>query len=108
MKLGEKIRAERKRLGLTQSAIAGDFITRNMICSIEAGRVCPSLETIRYLSETLDLPIGYLLDDDADLFFYRKEKRMDEIRACFKSKRFQRCISIIDSLGGMDEELRYI
>ena len=69
MKLGEKIKAERIRLGLTQNAIAGDFITRNMLSCIESGKVQPSIETLKYLSETLNLPIGYLMDEEENLFF---------------------------------------
>lgn len=108
MKLGQKIKAERKRLGLTQNAVAGDFITRNMLSGIESSKVTPSLETVRYLSETLDLPIGYLLDDGADLFFYRREKNIDSIRKCYKEKKYRECIARIEKLGEMDDEIRYL
>lgn len=108
MKLGEKIRAERKRLGLTQNAIAGNFITRNMLSAIESGKVSPSLETLRYLSQTLNLPIGYLLDDDADLFFYKKEVKIFEIRKAYETQKYHKCISLIEDLGSMDDEIRYL
>lgn len=108
MKLGEKIKAERKRLGLTQNAIAGDFITRNMLSLIEAGKVQPSLETLQYLSETLKLPIGYLLDEEANLFFYRKEKAISAIRKAFAEQRYQDCLSMINALGEMDDEIRFL
>ncbi len=108
MKLGEKIRAERKRLGLTQNAIAGDFITRNMLSAIEAGKVHPSIETLRYLAQTLDLPIGYLLDDEADLFFFKKEKAIAAIRKAFSEKKYQACLSLIDKLGSTDDEILYL
>lgn len=108
MKLGEKIRAERKRLGLTQNAIAGDFITRNMLSAIESGKVHPSIETLRYLSETLDLPIGYLLDDEADLFFFKKEKKIAAIRKAYTEKKYRVCLSLIEALGDTDDEILYI
>ncbi len=108
MKLGEKIRAERKRLGLTQNAIAGAFITRNMLSAIESGKVSPSLDTLRYLSETLNLPLGYLLDDHADLFFYRKEKSIRSIRDAYRKKEYRTCITLINELGDMDDEIRYL
>ncbi len=108
MKIGEKIRAERKRLGLTQSAIAGDFITRNMLSAIESGKVSPSLDTLHYLSETLDLPMGYLLDDEAELFPFRKEKKIHSIRKSFSQKKYKECIAQIEKLGGLDDELRYM
>ncbi|MBP3591051.1 MAG: helix-turn-helix transcriptional regulator [Clostridia bacterium] len=108
MKLGEKIKAERKRLGLTQNAIAGDHITRNMLSAIESGKVHPSLETLRYLSSTLGLPIGYLLDDEADLFFYKKEKSITAIRKAFADKKYKICLSMIEALGDTDDEICYI
>ncbi len=108
MKIGEKIRAERKRLGLTQSAVAGDYITRNMLSAIEAGKVSPSLDTLRYLSETLDLPTGYLIDDNADLFPYKKERFIQSIRNSYTQKKYEACLSAIKKIGELDEELRYI
>ncbi len=108
MKIGEKIRAERKRLGLTQNAVAGDFITRNMLSAIESGKVSPSLDTLRYLSETLDLPMGYLMDDDADLFTFKKEKQIGSIRKSFSQKKYRDCLAKIEKIGGLDDELRYL
>ena len=108
MKLGEKIKAERKRLGLTQNAIAGDFITRNMLSAIESSKVMPSLDTLRYLSKTLDLPIGYLLDDEADLSFYRKEKHIDAIRKAYKDEKYRDCLSMLEQLESKDDETVYL
>ena len=108
MKLGEKIKAERKRLGLTQNAIAGDYITRNMLSAIESGKAEPSIETLRYLSSTLNLPIGYLLDENADLFVFKKEQKIQEIRKAFCNKKYQTCLNLIEKLGGTDEELTYL
>ena len=108
MKLGEKIKAERIRLGLTQNAIAGDFITRNMLSCIESGKVQPSIETLKYLSETLNLPIGYLMDEEENLFFYKKEKAIPSIRKAYEQKRYQDCLVLIDALGEMDDEIRFL
>ena len=108
MKLGEKIKAERIRLGLTQNAIAGDFITRNMLSCIESGKVQPSIETLKYLSETLNLPIGYLMDEEANLFSYKKEKAIPNIRKAYTQKRYQDCLTLIDALGEMDDEIRFL
>ena len=108
MKLGEKIKAERNRLGLTQNAIAGDRITRNMLSAIEAGKAEPSLETLRYLADTLALPIGYLLDDNANLFAYKKEAAIHSIRKAFCEKKYQACLNLIEKLGEMDEEITYL
>ncbi len=108
MKLGEKIKAERNRLRLTQNAVAGDFITRNMLSLIEAGKVQPSIETLCYLADTLNLPIGYLIDDEANLFFYQKEKAISAIRKAYAKQKYQDCLSMIEKLGELDDELRFL
>ncbi|MCQ2432569.1 MAG: helix-turn-helix domain-containing protein [Clostridia bacterium] len=78
--LGEKVRALRKEKHLTQSALCGDFITRNMLSRIETGDINPSLETLRFLSDKLQVPAGYLLSDKEDLSFYQRPVLMEELR----------------------------
>lgn len=108
MKLGEKIKAERKRLGLTQNAVAGNFITRNMLSSIESGKVHPSLDTLKYLAETLDLPMGYLADDEVDLFTFKKTKVIGAIRKAYSEGKYQTCLSMIEKLEEKDDELIFL
>ena len=56
MTIGEKIKHYRLKQGLTQSQLAGNFITRNMLSQIENGTANPSLATIEYLTKKLSLP----------------------------------------------------
>lgn len=46
---------------MTQSEVVGDFITRNMLSQIESGAATPSVKTLEYLAETLDIPISELM-----------------------------------------------
>lgn len=46
---------------MTQSEVVGDFITRNMLSQIESGTATPSVKTLEYLAETLDIPISELM-----------------------------------------------
>ncbi len=59
--LGRRIKEARLAKKLTQSDVAGTFITRNMLSQIESGAANPSLKTLEYLTSVLDIPIQALL-----------------------------------------------
>ena len=61
--LGRKIKEARLAKKLTQSDVAGTFITRNMLSQIESGAANPSLKTLEYLTSVLDIPIQALMPD---------------------------------------------
>jgi len=61
--LGEKIRARRKELGLTQSQLGGTELTKGFISLVEKGRAKPSLETLLLLAQRLQAPVGYFLEE---------------------------------------------
>ncbi|HLW46261.1 MAG TPA: tetratricopeptide repeat protein [bacterium] len=63
--LGERIRARRKELGLTQSQLGGAELTKGFISLIEKGRAKPSIETLILLAKRLQRPIGYFLEESA-------------------------------------------
>lgn len=108
MLLGEKIRSARQSRCITQSQLAGDRLTRNMISRIETGTANPSLDTIKYLAKNLSLPVSYLLSEDDDLLFYEKKEKISVIYSAYTTKDYSYCIEKIDSLSGIDDELAYI
>lgn len=61
--LGKRIKEARLAKKLTQTEVAGDFITRNMLSQIESGTANPSLKTLEYLTSVLDIPIQALMPD---------------------------------------------
>ncbi|MBQ7341271.1 MAG: helix-turn-helix domain-containing protein [Oscillospiraceae bacterium] len=63
MELGEKLRQARLEKGLSQKALCGDIITRNMLSQIENGSANPSMETLRLLAARLELPLSWFLED---------------------------------------------
>ena len=104
--IGGKIKQLRLSKMMTQSDLAGDRITRNMLSSIEHGSALPSLQTVTYLAERLNVPIGYLLSGEQEAFFYRKMIEMPNIRHAFSSGDFAGCLSRIANLGAdLDDEL---
>ena len=54
--LGHRIKEARIAKKMTQSQVVGDFITRNMLSQIENGTAMPSVKTLTYLAEVLNIP----------------------------------------------------
>lgn len=62
--LGKRIKEARIAKKMTQSELVGTFITRNMLSRIESGNACPSVKTLEYLANRLELPAGSLIEGD--------------------------------------------
>ena len=65
MELGEKLRQARLEANLSQRALCGEEITRNMLSRIENGAAHPSMKTLRYLAARLEKPMSYFLEEEA-------------------------------------------
>lgn len=65
MELGTRLRQARLEAGLSQKALCGDKITRNMLSQIENGTAKPSMDTLCYLAGRLGRNVGYFLEDTA-------------------------------------------
>lgn len=61
---GRRIKEARIAKKMTQSEVAGTFITRNMLSQIESGTAAPSLKTLEYLTSVLDIPVSSLMPGD--------------------------------------------
>lgn len=60
-----RVRTERVRLGLSQTALAGDDFSPSYISLIESGRRTPSDHALHLLAERLDVSPEYLRDGEA-------------------------------------------
>lgn len=70
MKVGEKIKALRKSIGLTQTELGQRVgVQKNAVSKWECGRVedIPT-STIKLLANLFDVPASYLIDDDAPAY----------------------------------------
>ena len=65
MELSQKLKQARLDAGLSQKALCGDRITRNMLSQIENGSARPSMDTLKYLAARLGKPLSYFLEDTA-------------------------------------------
>ena len=99
MSIGEKIKKKRKILGLTQSDVAGDKISRNMLSLIENGVASPSLETLQYLSKKLDIRIEYLVSDDISFEVFERMDHEEEIVDAFQQNQYEKVVELVDKYG---------
>ena len=109
MNIGKKIKTIRTEKLITQSELAGDAITRNMLSQIENGSAQPSLSTIKYLATKLGVPAGYLLSEGDEEFIYNKTRVMKNIKKAYSDKNFEICRDMcLSSFDELDDELELI
>lgn len=65
MTLGQKLRQTRLEKGMTQSQVAGDHMTRNMLSQLENDSASPSVKTLEYLAAVLEVSVGWLLGEES-------------------------------------------
>lgn len=106
--LGYKIKSRRKELGLTQKALAGDKMTRNMLSLIEADKAMPSFSVCEYLASELKLPLPFLFSGKDDLTVYRKQDSIPQIKQYFKNGSFELSLKLSLALDQEDDELSFI
>lgn len=91
MDIGKRIYELRSAKLMTQAELAGDQITRNMLCLIEKGAANPSLSTILYIAKKLNVSAGYLLADEQEEPIYKKLGNIENIKKAFEDQNFQIC-----------------
>lgn len=96
MTVGEKIKALRKKRGVTQIALAKDLISRSMLSRIESGTAEPSLSTLRALAERLDIDAGFLLDENDDTLPLERAAFEKLITSAFANENYKECVSILE------------
>ena len=101
MTLGQKLRQTRLSKGLSQSQVAGDCVTRNMLSQIENDQASPSMRTLEHLAQALGVSVGWLLSDeqtDAAM------ERLRRARALFRERNFEGCLALFAQDEPGDDE----
>lgn len=62
--LGEKIRAARRQLKMTQAELAGNDFTKSFVSQVEKGFARPSIRSLKIMARRLNKPVGYFLNDE--------------------------------------------
>lgn len=94
MDIGKKIRELRIAKLMTQSELAGNHITRNMLSCIENGTAQPSISTVVYLAGRLNVPAGFLLAEESDELLYRKMNSITNIKRAYTAGDWLGCRSL--------------
>ncbi|MCG3208167.1 MAG: hypothetical protein FOGNACKC_01769 [Anaerolineae bacterium] len=80
MELGQRIRQRRKELKLSQRELAVRVgLTPGFLSQIEHDLITPSIDSLREISEVLDVPLsdsGFLVETDARSPVVRRNKRL--------------------------------
>ncbi len=108
MTLGQKIKEIRKSKKITQEALTSGRITRNMLSAIENDKASPSLDTLKFIALSLEVPVSYLVSDSDNLFFYKKAEKVEVIKTLFHEKKYKKCVEAIKSLSDTDDEISYM
>ena len=109
MNIGEKIRSLRLAKLMTQSELAGNHMTRNMLSCIESGAAQPSLSTLTYIAERLNVPAGFFLAEEGDEIVYQKMNSLANIKRAYKARDFFGCRSLcLSSCPEPDDEIRFL
>lgn len=95
---------------MTQADLAGDQITRNMLSLIENGSALPSLPTVIYLADRLDVPVGLLLADEKEDLAYKKLAALPKIKQLYANGEYRLCRDMCKSLSEaqLDDEIYLI
>lgn len=68
MSIGEKIKAVRKKNGLTQAMLAEKAnMSRSYLADVERDRYNPSVDTLKAIADALNIPVTQLLEDEQSI-----------------------------------------
>ncbi len=84
--LGERVRAARRELGLSQSQLAGTELTKGFISQIESGLVRPSVRSLQVIANRLGKSLDYFLGDEPLATGKRREFHQLAALAAFESR----------------------
>ncbi len=101
MELGEKLRKARLEAGLSQRALCGSGITRNMLSQIENGAARPSMKTLQYLASRLEKPVSFFLDEEVSAS--PNQLRILSARRCFDARDWQGVLAQLQDYRQPDE-----
>ncbi len=109
--IGSRIKSVRLQRQMTQNELCGTELTRNHLSLIESGKSLPSIKTICYIAERLDIPIGFLFSDneneDASFANYFI---IDEIRTFYTDRDYQKVITLCETIpqNMKSDEISYL
>lgn len=108
MQIGEKIKKLRTAKLMTQNELVGGEITRNMLSRIENGAAQPSMATVKYIAQRLNVSVGFLLAEEEDEILYFKSAEINNIKKAYVNKDYLLCREMCINSEWKDDELIFI
>jgi len=87
--------------GLSQRQVAGEQITRNMLSQLENDQASPSVKTLTYLAQRLDVSLSWLIDEEDAAC---SEAVLQKARWLFLQGEYQACMECLIRLDVLSEE----
>ena len=106
MKVGERIRRLRKKLGLTQKEFAERVpgkVDYTYIGRMERGKQYPSLKMLEKIGKAFSVPLGYFFEDDS--FLNSLNLLPGEVKDLLKDKKRQDLLKMSRKLNSRDLDL---
>ena len=100
MSLGERLKKARLDRGLSQSQVAGEQITRNMLSQLEHDQASPSVKTLEYLASVLGVRISWLLEEQP----VDSDARTEEARSLYQAGNFRDCAALLQQADRLTPE----
>lgn len=96
--LGNRIRTLRKQRKLTLAALAGEHITKGMLSLIENDKANPSMETLQYIAEQLQVDVSSLLEEVSILELrnlLEKVEKIMNVNTQFDERPYEEVVNLI-------------
>lgn len=97
--VGERLSALRRYRSVTQSSLAGDCLSRNMLSQIERGASLPSYATVYYLSQKLRVDPSYFFEGGPSLEDVIEREALLAARAHLSEGNYALCLMDAQSIS---------
>lgn len=95
MSIGSKIKAIRKKRGMTQKELSDGIISRGMLSLIEGENATPSIQSLFALADRLEIPPALLLEEGDDINPAEQIRITNAVEKEFYEKNYQACLDIL-------------
>ncbi len=108
LRIGKRIKRLRKEKGISQDELCGDVIARSMLSLIETGKTAPSLHTLAFLADRLDVSVGYLFLSEEENASLLECRVLPEATAALERGDFRTCLALCEKVDFPSAYLRAI
>ncbi len=106
--IARRLRKLRKQKGISQDALCGEEISRNMVSMIETGKCAPSLHSLHYLAAGLEVPMSYFFLQDEEIAVLAENESLPEAMRALQAGDYQTCLAICAGSTPPSPQARYL